>query len=55
MSDDRSENIAEQVSLACAEGRPLAIAGGGSKAFYGNAVEGEPLKWSLGPNEAVSP
>jgi glycolate oxidase FAD binding subunit len=43
MDRDRSEHIAEQVSLAHAEGRPLAISGAGSKAFYGNVVEGEPL------------
>lgn len=42
-SDDHSETIAERVRAAAAARTPLAIRGGGSKAFYGHPVAGEPL------------
>ncbi len=45
-SDDHSEAIAEQVRAAAAAKTPLAIRGGGSKAFYGHPVTGEPLDLS---------
>lgn len=41
---DHSETIAEQVRTAAASGTPLSIRGGGSKAFYGHAIAGEPLE-----------
>ncbi len=44
MSDrDLSQALAARVSDAAAKGRPLAIVGRGSKAFYGHTVEGETL------------
>ncbi|MCP1676230.1 glycolate oxidase FAD binding subunit [Natronocella acetinitrilica] len=45
MSDnqDRSTELVEQVRAALAAGTRLAIQGGGSKSFYGRAVEGEPV------------
>ncbi len=39
-----TDHLQEQVRLAAERGTPLAIRGGGSKAFYGRAVEGEPLE-----------
>jgi glycolate oxidase FAD binding subunit len=41
--NDQTEAIAARVREAAAEGAPLAIHGGGSKAFYGHPVQGEPL------------
>jgi glycolate oxidase FAD binding subunit len=41
---DCARDIAEQVRAAAADGRPLAIRGGGSKSFYGEPVDGEPLE-----------
>ena len=35
--------LVERVRKARAEGRRLAIRGGGTKAFYGEAAQGEPL------------
>lgn len=35
--------LADRVRQAAARGTPLSIAGGGTKAFYGRACEGEPL------------
>lgn len=40
---DHSEAIADRVRAAAAAKTPLSIRGGGSKAFYGNPVTGEPL------------
>lgn len=40
---DRGEQLAARVAEAAAAGTPLRIEGSGSKAFYGRAVEGEPL------------
>ena len=37
------EQIIERIRAAHADGTPLVIQGGGSKGFYGNAVEGEIL------------
>lgn len=42
MSDIERE-LTERVSAAAAAGEPLAIRGGGSKAFLGRAVDGSPL------------
>lgn len=44
MDADHTEAIAEQVRAAATAGTPLALRGGGSKAFYGHAVDGEPLE-----------
>jgi len=41
---DLGEALADQVRRAAAERRPLRIAGGDTKAFYGRPVEGEPLQ-----------
>lgn len=41
--NDAAERIAEQVRRADAEGTPLKIVGGGTKAFYGRPVAGETL------------
>lgn len=38
------DHLIEQVKLAAERGTPLAIRGGGSKAFYGRALSGEPLE-----------
>ncbi|MFZ5474197.1 MAG: FAD-binding protein, partial [Pseudomonadota bacterium] len=43
MSHDLSRELQERVAEAAASGMPLAIAGGGSKAFLGRAVQGTPL------------
>lgn len=43
MAGDRSEALRQQVAAAAAEGRPLCLLGGGSKAFYGRDCAGEPL------------
>jgi len=43
MSHDLSRELQERVAEAAASGTPLAIAGGGSKAFLGRAVQGTPL------------
>ncbi|MBL8521537.1 MAG: glycolate oxidase subunit GlcE [Betaproteobacteria bacterium] len=43
---DTSLSIAERIRAAAAAGTPLAILGGGSKAFYGGAVQGETLEVS---------
>ncbi len=40
---DISSSIAERIRHAAQAGTPLAIRGGGSKAFYGGAVQGEAL------------
>lgn len=40
---DDSKAIAERVRDAATRGTPLAIRGGGSKTFYGHAVDAEPL------------
>ncbi len=37
------ESAIDRIKAAKASGRPLAIRGGNSKAFYGGAIEGEPL------------
>jgi glycolate oxidase FAD binding subunit len=42
-SQDDSENLAGQVSEACAHGEPLRIQGGGSKAFYAGSGGGRGL------------
>src|SRR5690554_2841423 len=42
-SQDASEALAERVRRAEAEGTPLRIVGGDTKAFYGRRVEGEAL------------
>jgi len=41
---DHSEAIAERVRAAAASATPLAIRGGGSRAFYGHPVAGEALE-----------
>jgi len=41
---DRTEAIVDRVRAAHADGTRLAIVGGGSKAFYGHPVDGEPLE-----------
>ncbi len=41
MNNDFSETLNEQVACAFANKTPLIIAGGNSKAFYGNHVEGD--------------
>ncbi|MEK8089411.1 glycolate oxidase subunit GlcE [Thermithiobacillus plumbiphilus] len=46
MDADQSTQLQEQVRDACAEGRALRIQGGGSKAFYGREIRGEPLDMS---------
>jgi len=40
---DRSKEMQDQVRAACADKTPLAIQAGGSKAFYGRKLVGEPL------------
>lgn len=45
-TQDHAEALVEQVRTARAQRRPLAIRGGGSKAFYGRAVTGELLEVS---------
>lgn len=40
---DTSEALAERIRRATAEGSPLRIAGGDTKAFYGRPVDGETL------------
>ncbi len=40
---DRTEALLERVRQALDSGRPLAIEGGGTKAFYGRVPRGEPL------------
>ncbi|CAL1241372.1 glycolate oxidase subunit GlcE [Candidatus Methylocalor cossyra] len=44
MDSDHSEQLRQAVLDAGACGRPLRIVGGGSKAFYGRPVVGEPLE-----------
>ena len=41
--DSALGQIVEQVRAAAADGTPLAVRGGGSKAFYGEPVAGQPL------------
>jgi len=41
---DLADRIAQRVRAAAADGTPLVIRGGGSKAFYGDPVAGEPLE-----------
>lgn len=48
---DHSREIAERVRAAAAAGTPLALRGGGTKAFYGHPVAGEPLE--LGAHRGV--
>ncbi|BCX89289.1 glycolate oxidase FAD binding subunit [Methylomarinovum tepidoasis] len=48
---DLTEALQEQVSTSCRRGTSLRIVGGGSKAFYGRAVEGEVL--ALGEHRGV--
>lgn len=43
---DATRELAEQVRDACDRRAPLNIVGGGTKAFYGRAVDGEPLRTS---------
>ena len=43
MANDISTSLIEQVNNAIENKSPLVISGGGSKAFYGNRVEGEAL------------
>lgn len=43
MSSDISEQLRQRVADACQQKTPLAIAGSGSKAFYGNPVAGESI------------
>lgn len=43
ISHDASEALAERIRRAEAEGSPLRIVGGNTKAFYGRKVEGEAL------------
>lgn len=43
MNSDISDQLAARVARACSEQQPLQILGGGSKAFYGNRLEGEVL------------
>lgn len=43
MYQDQSAQLQERVQRAFEQGAPLTIAGGGTKAFYGRAGEGEPL------------
>jgi glycolate oxidase FAD binding subunit len=43
---DLSQSIAERIRSAAASATPLAIRGGGSKAFYGGAIQGEVLDMS---------
>ncbi len=50
-TDDRSAELAERVRAAAAAATPLAITGGGSKAFYGRPVAGETLE--VGPHRGV--
>ena len=48
-SHDTPQALIEQIRAAAAHRTPLRIAGGDSKAFYGNSTEGEPLSttsWS---------
>ena len=40
MAGDLEQIISERVREAAAQAAPLAIAGGGSKAWYGRAVDG---------------
>ncbi len=40
---DKLDSLRDQVAQAFEARRPLAVTGGGSKAFYGRPVEGEPL------------
>ena len=40
---DIAQSIADRIRAAHAAKTPLAIRGGGSKAFYGGAIQGEPL------------
>ena len=40
---DRTAELRAAVREAIADGAPLAVAGGGTKAFYGNAVAGRAL------------
>mgnify|MGYP000293645239 CR=1 FL=1 len=40
---DRGQQIADRVRAAAADGAPLVIRGGGSKAWYGDPVAGEVL------------
>lgn len=47
MSGDTEIQLVEQVRRAAAEHVPLAIRGGGSKAFYGRASQGEPLEMGV--------
>jgi len=42
--DDLAEALADQVRRAAAARTPLSIVGGGTKAFYGRQVGGEPLR-----------
>lgn len=43
MSDPVVDAWAERIRESAANSAPLAISGGGTKLFYGNAVDGEPL------------
>ena len=43
MSTEASKAFSEKIKAATAEKRPLRIRGGGTKDFYGNALEGEVL------------
>ena len=43
---DRADELQEAVRRALAQGRPLALTGGGSKRFYGGEPAGEPLSVS---------
>ena len=51
MDADHSEAIAQQVRAAAGAGTPLAVRGGGSKAFYGHPVDAEPLE--VAPHRGV--
>jgi glycolate oxidase FAD binding subunit len=44
MQEDSSAQLQEAVRVAARDGKPLAIRGGGSKAFYGHEVAGSPLE-----------
>src|SRR5271169_6436779 len=51
-TDPVLQRLVDQVRAAQADGRPLAIRGGGSKDFYGGVSAGEPLE--LGPLQGIS-
>ncbi len=53
LDGDRSEALAEAVREAAAVGQPLAIVGGGSKAFYGRAVPPEAVPLSLAGHRGI--